>query len=101
MRSGFLLFAVAVGASFAAVASGCAAGSAPTEAPPPAPAHTQHASKHALSTEAEFCAARAAAECSSAVLTACGFSGKSDCESKHGKSCMGTIPQGTTYQPSK
>jgi hypothetical protein len=69
--------------------------------PAPPPAHSQHAAKPELSTLSGFCAARAAAECSSAVITACGFTAKSECEGTHAKACMSAVPQGTTYQPTK
>src|ERR1700722_17781202 len=88
MRSAFLLFAAAMGACFAGVALGCAAGSADMDAPPPT-THSQHVSKSGLATVSEFCAARAEAECSSAVVSACGLTG------------MSAVPQGTTYQPTK
>jgi hypothetical protein len=102
MRSAIELFAVTVGACVAAAGTGCAAGGSPTEMTPPPPQHhSQQASKPELQTVTGFCAARAAAECSDAVIAACGFPGKSDCESTHAKSCMGATPQGTTYQPSK
>jgi len=101
MTNAFGRIVVAVGACIAAVGSGCAAGSSPTEMAPAPPAHSQHASKPELSTLTGFCTARASAECSSAVIAACGFTGKTQCQSTHSKVCMNAIPQGTTYQPSK
>ncbi len=97
---GVLLFAVAAGVLFVSVGSGCAAGSSQDDMPT-TPPHSEHATKPELGTVTAYCNARASAECSSAVVSACGFGSPTHCESSHAKSCMGSIPQGTKYQPSK
>jgi hypothetical protein len=75
----------------AALACACAAG---TEPPPPTLAEK-------VATVEGYCAARAAAECSSVVVSQCGAKDAPTCESARSASCMQQVPQGTTYQPGK
>jgi hypothetical protein len=53
-----------------------------------------------LATVSEFCAVRAADECSAAVVKACALSSQSACKSVRTKACMASVPPGTTYEPS-
>jgi|HubBroStandDraft_1064217.scaffolds.fasta_scaffold60874_3 hypothetical protein len=80
--------------------SACAAGSAEPESTAAPPKKTAMPAA-SLDTVADFCAAQAEAECSEAVVSACGISDKSACEKASAKSCISAVPQGTTYQPSK
>jgi hypothetical protein len=100
MRSVFGLFAVTVGACFAGVALGCAAGATEPEMQM-MPATPEHTSAPELGTASEFCTARAGNECSTAIVSACGLSSKGSCVNARTKTCMSSIPQGTTYQPKK
>jgi hypothetical protein len=73
----------------------CATGSIPSAAPPDSDAGPS------LATLAEFCAARAATECSQAVIRQCGAKDAATCEAARVAVCMQQAPQGTTYQPSQ
>ncbi len=87
----------------ATVGAGCAAGSETTP-PPPAHAHPQASAQPqttSYATVAGYCEARARAECSAAVMSACTLLSESSCLSARKKSCLASVPQGTTYQPSK
>jgi hypothetical protein len=81
----------------------CAAGSGSGESSPndPTPPPAKKPTQSPLKTIAEFCSAQAEAECSDAVVSACGVADKSACEKASTKSCMASVPQGTTYQPGK
>ena len=97
----------------AAWVCGCASGAEPNVTPPPPntsradsgtawhgrPAN--HGPAADLATEADYCAARAQAECSPAVVMACGLTSTHACETVRAGACKATLPQGTTYQPRK
>jgi hypothetical protein len=88
---------------FSALVSACAAGSVTPPAPPASAASADggDGGNVDLSTVNAFCNARAAAECSDAVISQCVVSDKTSCLTKGAASCMAAVPQGTTYQQGK
>src|SRR5579859_1090883 len=82
--------------AFVVLSCGCAAGGLDVSDPaqPPTTDPTSYP------TLEDFCAGRAKAECSDAVVKACGAKSASECLAARTNACMSSAPQGTTFQPS-
>lgn len=72
---------------------GCAAAAVDTAPPGPSTADPT-----TFDTLQDFCTGRAHAECSDAVVKACGSKTKDACFAARNTSCLGSAPQGTTFQ---
>jgi hypothetical protein len=95
----------------AVIVTACAAGTTDANAPPPPPGQpggpdasgTPDAPQAGppVTDVQSFCAARAAAECSDAVVSQCGVKDKASCITAGTAACIAAVPQGTTFQPGK
>jgi hypothetical protein len=88
-----ILVAVVAVVAVAAATAACAAGSV---APAPTAAATD--AGPSMATVQEYCAARAAAECTGAVMQQCGAD-VTACQMARAAFCAMQVPEGTTYQP--
>jgi len=78
----------------------CATGGTPPIAAEPSDAGMGPDASPSLATVEDFCAARAAAECTTVAMQQCDAPSAMTCQTARAANCAMQVPEGTTYQPS-